>query len=415
MHHLFLVAANLAAIVSNYCTNVVMARGLGPNDYSQIVWGLSLAALFQQIILFGTPGFIIKNTYTNTEARVESCDINRVVFINIVIGLVLSLGLYIFFEKINAVALLLVFSAIPLALVDVRVFEAQAKKEFSAASFVSVLYPVIKIIIVPLAVISFGSPLWVSLAVLFGAMLASFAAGHLFGSRFICDACKPLPCRTFFANFKKTVIQLLPFGYDPIIYSLYYQLPLLFLGFYASSSLSSFYIAYTTIGAFYIIPSVLFQKVFPSYFSDFVYNGTDSFFDFEKMAHRYGWYLLSSVGLTIGVVLCSPYLVMIVFGEGYTFAIGVIKIMSIAIPARFVSMSIGSIFVTTNDVFSKNKIISTLLVFAFTLYLFSAKMNGAYGVAVSYVVLEYVWALLFLLRLKNSDIFRKYKQAAAPN
>jgi len=96
--------------------------------------------------------------------------------------------------------------------------------------------------------------------------------------------------------------------------------------------------------AIYLIPVTIYQKFLLAKLHRWAAHDKPKFW----MVYRKGNMSMLALGLLIGIamVVSTPWVVPIVFGEAYRPVIQILMLLAICVPIRFLSVSMGSVLLT---------------------------------------------------------------------
>lgn len=94
-------------------------------------------------------------------------------------------------------------------------------------------------------------------------------------------------------------------------------------------------------------------------------------------------------------IICSSWVVLLVFGEGFGSAGGVLAILALTFPVRFLGYSVGSLLVAKDYIKLKLKAMFGVALFNFILAFLAMPLWGLYGLAFTVVLSELVLVLIY--------------------
>ena len=186
--------------------------------------------------------------------------------------------------------------------------------------------------------------------------------------------------------------QAWPYGAGGLFYLLYFQTAVIFIHHLAGSLQAGiFNAAFVFMVAVYILPAVIFQK----YLMPRIHRWAAS----DKSALANGFHsgnkAMLLAGLIFGVVLWFGADILIdgIYGEKYSAAIPVLKIMALGIPLRFVATSAGSVLATGEQMRRKVRYMMLVATVSIVSNFIVVPEYGAMGAAVVAVISDAI--LLF--------------------
>lgn len=197
----------------------------------------------------------------------------------------------------------------------------------------------------------------------------------------------------------------LPFWMAGFLYLTYMQSSILILSYISGPEKTAYYSsAFVILSAIYIIPSILYQKLLLPKLHSWAYHDKDRLLQ----AYTIGNKLMLGLGLIFSLLLYSfsDLIITILYGDSYSEAIDVLKILCLAIPFKFISSSVGA-FLSTRGFMSlkvRNMIIVSIFNVIMSFILISiCSLKGAVVVA----VLTEIVMMALLLRIFHF----KYKRS----
>ena len=191
-----------------------------------------------------------------------------------------------------------------------------------------------------------------------------------------------------------------PFGLAGVFYLIYYQSDIVFLGWMkGAESVAVYNVAFVIISAVHILPSAVFQKFLLPHVHRWAEHDRARFLRVYRFGN--GIMLATGFAMMLCIMLCAFWIVPLIFGAQYANAAHLLLVLSVCIPFRFLSTSIGSILLTANNMRKKIKYQgSAALINILLNFIFIPKFD-AYGAALSTVITEICLLLLYLLGARN--------------
>ncbi|MYL20104.1 oligosaccharide flippase family protein [Halobacillus litoralis] len=188
-----------------------------------------------------------------------------------------------------------------------------------------------------------------------------------------------------------------PYGIQGLLYMLYYQVDIILITLLLGATDTGFYnAAFTLISFIFIFPSLLFQVyLLPKSNSWIVHKNVIMTEFIRKNVSLYS--LLIGIFIMIGFCLGSEYIIMLLYGNSFSESISILQILALSIPFRFVSNSLGVLYVTEKMVSLKVYIQGGGAIFNIMLNLVSIPFLGVMGAALSTVITEVIVVVLLYL------------------
>jgi len=124
------------------------------------------------------------------------------------------------------------------------------------------------------------------------------------------------------------------YGLDASLYTIFFSISIVLLKYLSGNAQAGIFgIALGVMMAIYLIPTTIYQKFLLSKLHRWAAHDTDKFWK----AFRYGSMAMLALGLLVGgaLVVVSPWVVPLIFGEKYHQVAQVLMILAICVPARF--------------------------------------------------------------------------------
>lgn len=196
-------------------------------------------------------------------------------------------------------------------------------------------------------------------------------------------------------SLKDILLASWPFGVAAMMHSLYFQNGILIINAKVGSSESAmFAIALSFLAAVYIIPGVIYQKIIlPKYH---LWSNHDESLLLKIYQNGNGIMLVAGLFIASLIWFTAPILIAVFFGDRYSDAINILKILAFTIPLRFLISNCGALLSTKDLVNSKIKAMAFVVVFNILLNLILSNEFGSYGVLYSLLLSELMMLSLFL-------------------
>lgn len=129
------------------------------------------------------------------------------------------------------------------------------------------------------------------------------------------------------------------------LYPVFFQISTILLKYLSGDAQAGLYsIALAVITAIYLIPAVIYQKFLLARLHRWAAHDRPKF----RAVYRQGNIGMLLLGLAIGagVVVCSPWVVPLVFGERYRGVVDILMVLALCPPIRFLSTAMGAALLT---------------------------------------------------------------------
>tara|TARA_R110000850_G_scaffold120556_5_gene237923 strand:- start:5646 stop:6926 length:1281 start_codon:yes stop_codon:yes gene_type:complete len=192
----------------------------------------------------------------------------------------------------------------------------------------------------------------------------------------------------------KVIRNAWPFGMAMLAYLIYFQSDIVLLKYLEGDTAAGLYnAAFAVMAAVYLFPSVIFQKFLLPKIHRWAHH------DRNKLHKVYirGSRSILVIGILVAVVLwaMSSLIINVLFGESYSKASEFIEILSISVPAMFVSFCSGAMLVTKEHMKIKIYFMLVVAIFNLTANLVFIPVYGAVAAAITTVASQYLLAVLY--------------------
>lgn len=192
-----------------------------------------------------------------------------------------------------------------------------------------------------------------------------------------------------------------PFGVALFFQLVYYQSDVVMLKLLSTPAQAGYYnIAFVLVAATYILPTAVFQKFFLPKIH--VWANQD-----PARLRRFS--LRASIGIGVAGFLVAAFywitsdiLVMFLFGEDYAASAPVLRILSLSIPAIFISYNFGAILMTRNNMKTKTYFMGIVALFNIVANLFMIPEFGAQGAATTTLMSAFLLLSLYFIGARKA-------------
>ena len=191
-----------------------------------------------------------------------------------------------------------------------------------------------------------------------------------------------------------------PFGLAGAFYFIYFQSDIVLLKYLAGDEEAGLYnVAFLIMAALYLFPSVIYQK----YLLPKIHRWANHDLPMLRQVYRKGNRIMAVAGLLamLFVMMLGPYAIPLLFGVAFVESAVPMKILSIAIPLRFVATSVGAMLVTRDNMKRKVGYMGTVAVINVMLNLILIPNYGVIGAAAATVTSEAMLLLIYSVAVKR--------------
>ena len=182
-------------------------------------------------------------------------------------------------------------------------------------------------------------------------------------------------------------LQAWAYGVAALLYPVFFQVSTVLLKYLGSNAQAGHYgVALAVMMAIYLFPSTVYQKFLLSRLHRWAVHDRPRFW----RVHRLGNLAMLAAGIAVGAALAlmSPWLVPFAFGPAYEDVADVLAVLSICVPLRFLSTSVGSALLTENHMRYRVVAMLAATLVAVALNAWAIPRFGIMGAAWSTVVAE---------------------------
>ncbi|MHD0397956.1 MATE family efflux transporter [Staphylococcus simulans] len=186
-----------------------------------------------------------------------------------------------------------------------------------------------------------------------------------------------------------TFNHLIPYAALSITFILYTQGNTFYIGLLSSpENAAVFGLAYLFLNTIFIFPTAIYQKLLAHKLLNLMYNSQKEFKKLFSTLQEL-LILISSVIILV-IYLASGLIITIFFGESYSDSIRILQLLSLVIPLRLLSISIGTVL--SNDDYIRDRIKAEIVVTIINVISNIALINliGLYGAIISVLITELI-------------------------
>lgn len=183
------------------------------------------------------------------------------------------------------------------------------------------------------------------------------------------------------------------FGMVAVLYPVFFQISTVLLKYLRSDAEAGLYgIALAVMTAVYLIPTTIYQKYLLSKLHRWAAHDKPRFW----LVYRKGNIAMLLLGLLVGasIVVFSPVVVPVVFGEAYRDVTGILLVLSVCAPLRFLSTAVSAALLTEDHMRYRVVAMAIATVAVIALNALVIPRFGAMGAAVATVAGEFALLLI---------------------
>lgn len=385
---LMLLSSTMLSSIFTFITQLIVARYLYPDEFGVLISSLTLVVLVSPLLAVGLDGYLLKHFaryggicsgLVKASVRYFLYTIPATVLLFFIIG-----------SDIGGFFYLLVISQF---FINITIALKQVEGNYNKVSLILTFQSFVRLgLLVPLLFISNVNIsniyiIYVVASILITVFLFTQIKGTLNSSVFKEENMK--------ISLKQLFLDSYPFGVGVFLHLIYFQSAILILGKLDSSQSAGLYgVAFTILTLAYLIPGVVFQRYYLPKVHILTEQGNEKALMY---IFKTGFKLMLIAGtiFTLFFALLSDLIVYLSFGDKYSEAAEILKILSICILLRYLSSSAGVFLVSGSLVVKKNKYMT--LCAAFNL-LSNIILIPVYGISVAIcitIVSEVILMLLF--------------------
>ena len=384
-----------------FLTQVILARGLGPEAFGIFAAALSTVTLLAPLAGFGIAQYWLKafgqegwraRRWLPGSFRFIGCSTATVLLLLLVWALwgphdALSAAILVIlsFHVLGQLSVELVSSKLQLEERYLNLAVWQAFPHVSRLLLVMVLaYAATNLISAQSAAYSYAVVAGVFFAgavwLLFRLYRGSF---DLKGHRVPAEA--EVPSKPDVPGMFQVAAQSWPFGVAGLFHLIYFQSDIILLRYMTGAEVAGIYnVAFTVMVAVYLLPGVIYQKFLLPKMHRWSHYDRAKFYQ----VYRQGNIAMLIVGLLAMVLiwLLAPWGVVFLFGRNYQQAARLLMILAVSAPVLFVASSVGATLVTQAHMKSKVKCMGAVAGINIVLNFLLIPRYGAYGAAVATII-----------------------------
>jgi O-antigen/teichoic acid export membrane protein len=386
---------------------VYLARLLGVAEIGNFAYIISLSALLNLFVEFGTNQYLIKAVASGNSLS-ENNSISSVLglkFTQFVIGIILLSvleydSLIRNFQIINLTIVYVLFEGIA----QIGISMLNGKQEFIKANTCSFIYEVTRSILLLAVLIgtqdlAYVPIIYIGVAILYASVLFWMVLReHITRSIIWTIITNPMPSLAFF--YKNTYL----FFISAIAYQLYFRVDMILLKRLSSSiELGVYSTAYKFFEVFLFVPAILSGIVFPAVVA-MHREGEDQWKPYLKMIQSRSALLISS--LILGIIVFSDWIIVFFFGSSFSDSATIMQILFMTSFLYAFNFIYPIVYNSTGN--ERYMILIFTVGFTINLLLNYALLPSFGAIAAAYInfLSEFVVTLLyyFILKRKGLDL-----------
>jgi len=189
--------------------------------------------------------------------------------------------------------------------------------------------------------------------------------------------------------------EIFPFALGSFFGLIYLQSDIVLLSLLAGNDKAGLYnAAFSVMVAVYLLPTAIFNQFLLPKFHRWAVHDVDRFLDVFRFGNAS--MLLSGFIIMLLVMILSPFMIPLIFGDKYIDTVDILIFLSLCIPLRFLSSSVGGSLVTKNNMKRKVLYQGSVAVFNVLLNVMLIPYYHVYGAVLSTVLSELILLSLYL-------------------
>ena len=405
-----LTSATLLGSGALFASTTVLAKSLSTSDFGQLATLLSLASVFAGLSSFGVATYWLK---TFGRYGYSACQLIPLTFRFIVLTTLCSSALFLAvttnFLTIKTdyrILFCLILVIVSQGLLDLSLARSQLIGKIKITALLTMLPGLLRLFLIIFFLIFLGasSTLHYVIAVALGAFMVSLIClttqSGLFSSSIIL-AYRSDTTTTQIVSEGLTFTDIsvargsLPFGLINGLHLLYMNLGIIGVSLYFETSATAFYsIAFMVTSIFYLVPSILFQKVLSVRMFQYQGRETENLLrEYRRMSlYLFAYGVLAYLLVTNFLAPLVPYFL----GSAYSDSVPIINILALSIPIYFGAAPFESIALLQDCIYKKVSLTFFLILINLGSIFFLVPLFGLEGIAYSFVLSQFVSAIVHL-------------------
>lgn len=415
-------AATFAGAVMVFLTQTLLARKMGPQAYGLFASSLATVTMIAPLAGFGLTQFLLK------AYGVEGWGANRWLrpslrFIRmtgaLAVGLIVAWALLGAPHNGTRFALLVLWPVVlGILAIDLVANRCRLEDRHSAMALWQMAIPASRLLVaILLLLVPHLTGTFVALSYCAISALVAVAAWPQVGAMLHGDfdlrghgprpADAAVPARE--PGIGELWTQAWAYGVYAALYPVFFQISTILLKYLAGDAQAGMYsIGLAVMTAIYLIPATIYQKFLLAKLHRWAAHDAPKFWAVYKQGNIA--MLLLGLLVSLGLVVCAPWVVPLVFGERYHGVVAILMILALCPPIRFLSTAIGSALLTEDHMRFRVYAMAVSTIVAIVLNALLIPRFGEQGAAWATVAGEAVLLIGTALGVRR---FHRIKRAAA--
>ncbi|MED3823622.1 oligosaccharide flippase family protein [Priestia flexa] len=402
---LVLWTSQFATVGLAFFIQLILARVLDIKDYGSFTSALNIVTILGSIAAFGAGSNWLRAFGTEGWKAYgwirPTIKINIVLFIGITSCLLISIN-YIHIAD-NTKLLIIMFISILLSLTFSTSAEAvyQLEEAYKKLAILKFLVQGFRFVVVVLALLISSNLFFIATGYTISSIILTciyfFIIKRLYIGKVNLKGHKDnqLNVKVPDNKMKKTFKYLSPYGSTILFYSIYFQSNIFIIGvMLGEENVALYNVAFTILNVIYLFPTTFYQ----SYLIPKIHRWGEN--DKEKISLLFKdgskVVIVLSVLIVVGIILCSPFIVPLLFGSKYQDSSMILILLAVTIPFRLLCNNLGSILVTEKHVVKKAYYQMIGAIISVILNISLINIWGLYGAAFATIITELIVMLLFV-------------------
>jgi O-antigen/teichoic acid export membrane protein len=404
--------SSLAAAMAAFLTQVILSRLLGPSEYGRLSAAIATTMLAGPFAGFGVGSYWLRafgvegwkaRRWINPSLRFITVSSVTVCCLLIVWSLSSNQN-----QATRSLVVWLAPLVVSQALVDPLYARYQLEERYRLLSLWQIVPQGSRFIVAALAMLIGAGLGFVTAGLAIGGILitafSALSLGQMSRRSFRLAGHGPDPGNKNLPELIPTTRQIIveswPFAAASLSFLIYFQSSIVLLEWLAGERNAGIYnVAFTVMSGIYLLPSVIYQKYLLPKLHRWAAHDRVRFLAIYRFGN--GSMILLGVCIAVLMIALAPVCVPLVFGPEYKQAVGLLLILSICIPMRFLSTSVGGTLVTQDHMRRKVRYMCCVAVANVGLNLILIPRYSIYGAAATTIISEILLLGLYLFGVKE--------------
>ena len=377
---------------------IYAARKLGTSEWGVFSYALALMSIFQVFSDIGVNSVILRETARKVENSREY--ISTSFFLKLGLSFVSSLALFslIFFIKNDAaVKILIPITALMLFFDSMREFGFSLNRAFEkmeVEAFTKIITTALLVVLGFIFIANYPRAISISYAYVISGIIGVIIMYYSLRQHF----------KDLVSTLNKKIVPYIfkeawPLATVGIIGTIMTNLDMVMLGWFTNShNIGLYSAAQKPVQIIYLVPTLLSTAIFPV-FSRLALNDKDQVKNVIRKSFSFS--LLIALIINVGILLIGGPVFKIAFGQQYTSAIPLLKIMSLAIITGAPGIIISNAIFALGQQKKLIQFISVTFIIDIILCLLLIPRYGIYGAAISVTISQTLGNLFLIIRSRK--------------